>query len=402
MKFGYIVRRCLLLTLALASFFAISGCWSSVEINKRFFVNMIILDKAEQGIELTLAIPLTNRLIPGMVGGAGSGTGNKEAHMFIAKKARNIGEAYRKIQSDISRKISFGQVRVIVVGHELAAEGMSSVLDFLARDPTIHINVDLFVTQGKAKEITAVVPMSERFTTDILASFVEKNIVITTTAADFLKSNYVGGDIVVPMLVFKKPQAEMQKEKVPIWMGTGGAAIFKQGKMVGQLSTKEMRGGLWILGQLTDSEISVDSPTDGKSISLIIHHLHTRINPRRSGEAFTFTVRVKAEAEVISSESDIDLIDLEKLKTVQQILNAKVEERISQAIEKTKQFKSDAFGFGKYMDWQYPREWKQMKPQWRDLYSSVKIEVQSDVMVKRLGTTQQPARIILPNREGNK
>lgn len=399
---GYIVRRSLLLMLALASLLAISGCWSSVEINKRFFVNMIILDKAEQGIELTLAIPLTNRLIPGMVGGSSSGSGNKEPHMFITKKARNIGEAYRKIQSDISRKISFGQVRVIVVGNELAAEGMSSVLDFLARDPTIHINVDLFVTQGKAKEITAVVPMSERFTTDILASYVEQNIVITATAAEFLKSNYIGGDFVVPMLVFLKPQAEMQKEKVTIWMGTGGAAIFKQGKMVGKLSTKEMRGGLWILGQLKDSEISVESPTDGKSISFIIHHLHTRINPRRSGETFTFTVRVKAEAEVISSESNIDLKDLKMLKTVQQLLNGKVEKRILQAIEKTKQYKSDAFGFGKYIDWHYPQEWKRMKSQWHDLYSSVKIEVQSDVMIKRLGTTQQPVRVILPNSGGDK
>ncbi|EST53929.1 hypothetical protein T458_21350 [Brevibacillus panacihumi W25] len=53
----------------------LGGCWSSVEINDRAFVRMMVLDKSEEGIELTLSLPLPSRLIPGQSGGTGNQNG---------------------------------------------------------------------------------------------------------------------------------------------------------------------------------------------------------------------------------------------------------------------------------------------------------------------------------------
>lgn len=46
----------------------LAGCWSATELNNRAFVSVMILDSKNDEVELTLGIPLTNRLIPGQTG----------------------------------------------------------------------------------------------------------------------------------------------------------------------------------------------------------------------------------------------------------------------------------------------------------------------------------------------
>lgn len=386
------IERLVSFLIAMVSLFLLSGCWSSIELNERAFVQMILLDKSKEGIELTVALPLTNRLIPGMAGGTG---GRGEPHTFLTHSGTDISQAYRRIQTDLSRKISFGQTRIIVIGQELAEEGLEPILDFLAREPTFHINASLFVTSGNAKQVIKVPPIFERFTTDILGAYVELNNVVTTTIVDFLQANYRGGDIVIPLLVFEQKNIEEEKPKEQTWMGTDGAALFKKGKLVGRLSTGEMRAGLWILGQLKDAEITVASPTDGKDISFIINQAHTRIKPRITGETISIDIYNKADAGLISTDSNMDLRNLNHLKALEQSLNEKVNNAIIQAIDKTKEVQSDVFHFGQYVDWNYPRAWKRVRSHWRQLYSdSVKIDVHTEVDIKRLGTVRQAVHII--------
>ncbi|SFK72902.1 spore germination protein KC [Paenibacillus sp. 1_12] len=377
MKTIFVVLSLLLLT----------GCWSSVELNDRAFVRMMILDKAKSGIELSLDFSLPNRLIPGSAGGSGEQTG--KPYTYITETGIDISEAYRKIQSDLSRKISFGQTRVIVIGRQLAEQGIEPTLDFLAREPAMHINAYLFVTPGKAREIEAIAALFERFPSDILAAYGEKHVIIDTTVKDFLAANYSGGDMVVPMLRFGTKSIPSEKEKEQQWMGTSGAAIFKQGKMVSTLNTSEMRGGLWILGKLNNAEISVPSPTDGKPVSFMVQRADTRIKPRIKEDQVEIQIQSNAEAEVLSSNSNINLQDLKQLDKLEQSLNKTVKKRITSAVDKSRAVGSDAFQFGNYLDWHYPVKWKSIKPQWRDIYSSqMKLDVQTDVKILRLGTFQ--------------
>ncbi|MCU6796618.1 Ger(x)C family spore germination protein [Paenibacillus sp. WQ 127069] len=375
----------------LLSLFLLTGCWSSVELNDRDFVKMMVLDKAKSGIELSLDISLPNRLIPGMAGGSGEQAG--KPYTYINETGVDISEAYRKMQSDLSRKISFGQTRVIVIGRELAEEGIQPILDFIAREPTMHINAYLFVTPGRAKEIQSVAAIFERFPSDIAMAYAETHVTLDTTVKDFLAANYSGGDLVVPMLRFGTKRIESEKQKEQKWMGTSGAAIFKQGKMVNTLNTSEMRGGLWILGKLKNAEISIPSPTDRKNISFIVQRANTRINPRIKEDQIEMQIQSNAEAEVLSSSSNINLLDLKQLEKLEQSLSMEVKKRITSAIAKSRAANSDAFQLGNYIDWHYPVKWKSIKPHWRDLYSSnMKLEVQAHITIKRLGTYKQSVR----------
>lgn len=380
------------MSIGLLLLLVLSGCWNSIELNDRAFVKMIMIDKAESGMEVTLAFPLPNRLIPGQAGGSG-GQG-QNPFTYVSKKGRDIGEAYRFIQSDLSRKITFGQTTVIIIGSALAKEGIQPILEFVAREPRFHINAAVFVAPEKAQAIAAVPIVFERFPFDILVAYSKQHLTVQTTVKDSLMASFVGGDMLIPMLHFETKTIPTEKQSIMKWMGTDGAAIFKQGKMVAELNTNEMRGALWIQETIKDSEITVPSTKDGKDVSFIVKNNSTTIKPVVSGDQITMNIYTKADADLISSESDINFKDGKQRAILENDLARLVEDRMSKAITKSQGAGADVFQFGNHIDWNYPHKWSEIESQWRTIYAKrVKFNIQSRIVIKHLGTEKNPLRI---------
>ncbi|MED1785395.1 Ger(x)C family spore germination protein [Brevibacillus fortis] len=377
--------------------FFLTGCWSAVEINDRSFARMMFLDKSESGIELTLSLPLPNRLIPGLSGGSGELSG--APYTYVTKSGRDIEEAYRSIQADMPRRITFGQTGVIIIGKELAEEGITPILDFAAREPRFHINTILFVTPGKAKEVASIPIIIERFPADILLAYERDNVTISTTVNDVLMSTYYGGDTVLPMLKFEEKRIPSEKKQEQKWMENDGAAIFKQGKLVTVLSMDEMRGAMWILNQMKNAQISVHSPTDHKNVNYILNRIQTRIKPVIAGSQITMEIQTGAEASLISTESNVNLQDEKERLKLEQRLEAQVENRMSRAIAKTRKVGTDPFQFAAYLDWYYPKQWKAIASDWREYYrEKVIFTPKVDITIKRLGTVKKPIRVYSPGK----
>ncbi len=288
------IRKAVMLAVFSFPLLMLSGCWSSLELNERLFVRMLVVDKTEHGIELTLVFPLPNRLIPGTAEGTGQQEG--KAHSYITQAGADIGQAYRNIQANLTRRINFGQTRVIVVGRELAEEGVEPVLEFIGRNAPFYLNSKIYVTTEKAHDIATIATVSERFPSDVAAAFSRFRTTLDTASKDVLAANYNGGDVMLPLLRLSKIRIETEKEKEQMWVHPVGAAVLKEGKMVGTLTMKEMRGGLWILGKLKDAEITVQSPTDGKDVSFLIRNTHTRTKPKLTRGRILIQIETDADS----------------------------------------------------------------------------------------------------------
>jgi spore germination protein KC len=387
------IARTLFLTLVTVSVLLVqSGCWSAVELNERGFARMMLLDKTDKGIEMTLGFPLPNRM-----GGQQGGGGSEPAFTFVTKTSATLGDAYRQIQSDLPRRITFGQLRNIVIGRPYAEGGLESLVDFVARVPNIHINANLFVTEGRVKQFTEFPVTFEKFPTDILTRYAKDRVTVMTTLKDVLASLYHGGDFIAPMLVFGRQGATDEKSGGK-WMSTDGAALMQKGRLVDTLSSIETRGAMWITGDLNDAEFDVASPSDGKNISFLVNLSESRVKSKVHGDQIRIYIICKALAKVILTNSDIDLSNAYQLKRVEQALEKVLEERINMAVEKTRQVRTDAFQLGRSVEWRYPRQWKGIQPEWRRrLATDVKINPQIDIRVKWFGAVRKPEwnRIIL-------
>lgn len=366
-----------------------TGCWSTIELNDRAFARMLIFDKGKQGIELTVGFPLPNRMIPGMTSG---GQQKGEPYTFVTKEGIDVGQALRSIQVDLSRKITLGQTSIIVIGKGLAQEGIGPVLEFLAREPRVHINANMFVTEGKGTALTRIPSIFERFPVDILTAYVRQHETIDATIKDFLMADFTGGgDMVLPLLSFTPKAIQSEPGKIQDWMGVGGAAIFRQKKLEATVGLKEMRGALWILGQLENAEITITSPTDGQKVSFFVEHSRTKIKPAIENDRITIRIQSSGIARLLSSETNLNVEDPNQLKILESQLEAEARKRITSMINKTKEVKADAFHFGQTISWHYPKQWSTLRPRWNELYSNnqVTVSVNADIHIKYLGTEQQ-------------
>lgn len=387
------VHRGLITLLIILPLLFVSGCWSANEINDRSFVTVMLVDLAEDGqTELTLGFPLPNRMVSGIEGG---GATKGEPFSYVTKKGKNITEALSLITIDLSRPLTFGQTQIIVLGDKYAQQGITSILEFVERQPAFHLSANLFVTTGKAIMLKKTPMVFEQFLSQILTKYIKHHHTLDTTVKDAILTEYRGGDILLPMLNFKlQPEIEVNHPNKNRWMFVDGAAIISGNKMVSTLSKENLRGALWLSSQVHNSFITVPSPSDGKDISCFAQNISTDIKPVVKDGIISFSIKSKAEAFIVQSESTIDLRESEMLLKIQKKLNETVKSNIEEVINKTKKFKSDAFLMNYYLEWKYPKAWKQIEPRWKDYYStSLPIDISIDIDLNRTGGNYRSVKL---------
>ncbi|NRF96102.1 Ger(x)C family spore germination protein [Paenibacillus frigoriresistens] len=371
------------LLLLCSNLMLITGCWSRIEVNDRAFVTGMYIDRSDNGsYEVSLGFPLPNR----MAGGQSPGMptyGNP--YTILTKTAESIPVAIRKIRSDLTREITWGHCRVIVVGKQAAEYGIDSLLEFVAREPNFHTKSYLMVAPGKARDITKLTPVFERLPAEVLREFSNRKVTLDTNVKDFLEASTSGGDMIAGMLTTGQTEMLSEKGKESTWVGTDGAALFKKGKMIGTLDVIGMRAGLWLKGKMKSSQISLKSPSDGKTMSFIILSSKASIKPFIDGEKIGFHIKIEAEDDILSSESDIDLTDPKEIIRIQEQLSEQLKRRITRTLYKTQDMGADVFQFGRHLDWNYPKVWSKHKDGWHADYKMCTFIVDTNVQVKRIG-----------------
>ncbi len=379
------MKKGLIWLLVIHTFF-LSGCWSRVEVNDRAFVYGFFVDKTKDGkIELTLAFPLPNRLASTNVGGS-TPIGNPYAS--VSKKGTNLAEVYRKIQVDLPRTISWGHTRVVVVGEEMAKHGIEQILEFGIRDPTFNIRNSILVAPGKAKDVAHLTPVFERFPSEVIHEFTQKNNTINTTVKDFVETE--NGDMIVGLLTIGKEKMVNEKNNKSWGGGTGGMALFKNFKMVGKLNQRKGRGALWMKNRMENAGVSLASPTDKKPISLMVLKSNTKIRPAKN-QPYSFHILINAEDDVLESESNLNLTDPRMIRLLEKKAEGEIKSRIIEAFKASQRKKADVFQLGAYLSWYKPKVWKMAQKSWDSIYAEkVNVTIDVHLHIKRPGSEKNP------------
>lgn len=97
-------------------------------------------------------------VIPSKLGTSqqGGGDGKGQGYYVVTGKGENVTAAASNMQTKISRESFAGHRQVIVVGEQLAKQGLKPILDEYSRNPDVRLRTDIFVVKGgTAKELSA-------------------------------------------------------------------------------------------------------------------------------------------------------------------------------------------------------------------------------------------------------
>ncbi len=157
MRTGRTLRMFILALVALL-LFSCTGCWDRKELNQISVCTMIGFDRVvRNGKPLILMSVLSLKLNAGLTaGGAGVGGGitNTPSSLGVIDSAEGetAGDALRNMSLRSPRVIFLGHAEMVIVGEDLARDGIQQVIDFCDRNKDIRYQADVAVCQGSALE----------------------------------------------------------------------------------------------------------------------------------------------------------------------------------------------------------------------------------------------------------
>lgn len=163
-------RRSLLICVLILMQIFVTGCWSRRELNDLAIAVGIGIDKIGDQYQVSAQVVLPSQI-------AGSKGGSPQAPVNLYKATGNtVYEALRKITTVSPRKIYISHLRILVLGEDLAKEGINDVLDFMSRDTDTRNDYFIVVAKdAKAEDALKILTSLEKIPAVRLFSSLESS-----------------------------------------------------------------------------------------------------------------------------------------------------------------------------------------------------------------------------------
>ncbi|RJE83637.1 Ger(x)C family spore germination protein [Paenibacillus sp. 1011MAR3C5] len=390
----------------------LSGCWDRLEIDDRAVVLGVSIDEVDSEAKATreedevthvrgslpppkqgmvrvgvqIALPGQIPLGPGESGGMGGGNPNRTVWV-INVVGHSINDAFMNLQQQVSSRLFFGHLRIIVISEEVAKKDMSNINDYFRRNPEVRRMAWMMVSKGKAFELMNAAPRLERIPTLYLMSTLDNAIKMGKFPKDYIgqywsNSSKKGQEGFLPFVEIK------EQDNVEI----KGLAYFRGEKLVGITKPLEISGFLGLRGINPAgyrAVILLDSEDLSTSVMTNVTHRHSKINLSvKDGKPY-FQIRVELEANLDEKMSEsIALDDPATIAAIERKQEKGSVQFYQNIIKKTQSKGSDIFGFGEMVRAKKPGYWHQYigtKEKWQDMYKETTFDIEVAVRIRRIG-----------------
>lgn len=374
---------------AIAAIFA-SGCWGRIEVNDLAIVSMVGINRTADG-EMEV---LTNVVIPGRAGRGGE-QGDTQAgglsFVMLRGTGRTVMEAAKRIQMELPRRLFWAHARVILIGEELARDGVRPAIDFLTRHRELRMTNYVVVAKDGLTKVMANQTDLEQLPVEYIREISRSHIGTAVTVADWVRDLAAPGAEPIMgtvMLSPPPPGAPPAQSAAPKLVGT---ALFKGDKLVGYLDASATRGLLWLRAQMQIGTATVIVPKATGPTSIEWARSQVERTARLERGKVTIYVKAKVEGDVNEEQAKLDLSDPQTISLIETEFRKVIKQRMESALAKLRAAKTDAAGFGEVVHRQLPAVWKQVKRDWGTTgFDQVKVVIEVDARVRRTGLSSKP------------
>ena len=299
------MRRLAILAL-MTMLFALTGCGATTgEVENQAYALVLGIDRTEGGgIELTIRIPRIGH--PGDSSAEGEGMGSP--YLVLSAAGEDYAQALEHLQWAAARELNLSHVKLIVVSEALASgEIFPELISRVAETRHLYTTAGFVVCEDRARTFIEgqEIILGTRLSSEIAAMFrhyAAHGYIPRATFADLYyatRSCYSDPTGIWGFMdVREKPAAatitgdEDRLNAETLTASTRqylGAALFRDGRMVGRLNAGETLGLDLLTGRVDTFSFDVDGETC---------MLSTLTGPRR---------RVKADGDAVTVEADLSL-----------------------------------------------------------------------------------------------
>ncbi|MFB5673392.1 Ger(x)C family spore germination protein [Paenibacillus terreus] len=380
----------------------LGGCWDRTELNDLTLISALAFDTAENHqIRATVQFIIPqNQTGGGAAGGGPSGGGMAKRTSIRSETGINISDALSKLQRKLPRKMFWGQCKIFVFSEAVARKGIEKHLDYLIRFPQTRERSYVFVSKGDAAKALELFPLIENSSAQVLYELADLQVGMRVTVLQL--SLMLKGDsraAVLPMIhILPEIKSGEPFQTIPYMKGS---AVFKNDKMVGEISEKVTRGVMWLRNEIGEYTAVFESEGAEGRVSLKPLKANIRLIPEIEGDTWKMTVWIKTEGDIIENDTVIDPMNPKLLALMSRGFENAVRERVNLALHEIQhRHKTDILDFAKAFHRKYPKQWEKVKHHWDEQFTKVQVITKIDAKIIEPGLISSPGG--LPEEEVRK
>lgn len=382
------------------------GCWDAMELDELGITLIMGFDVEDEKVLLTAEViqPVSTQ--------NENGSGNKSSVKYIQGTGNNIFEAYRDITLKFDRRIFGAHTKVVIFGEDFAKRGLASHIDELIRErehrETAYI---LIAKEAKAYEVMGINVGLERipgvYILDTLSNIRNNPKTMDANFVEYFKNYFHEGHHPTTGIIERRnvrsidqtTEEETQKYSLSVL----GSAVFDDEILVGYLNGNDTKSLNFLLDKIIGGIITFPTPqampestlktnpTNEGLSSVVIINNKTKNDIEIVGGKVLLKTTVNLRGAVGEVVGNIDISMEENLKKMEEACSKAIEVGIKNAVKKVQdEFKLDIFGFGMIFHRKYPKEWKDVKEDWDEIFSEADFQVKVNTNIIRTGLMNTP------------
>ncbi|MEH7246849.1 Ger(x)C family spore germination protein [Neobacillus niacini] len=384
------MNKCMFAILILSLF--LTGCWDRRELNQLAIMLAMGFEKVEEEYQVFAQV-----VVPSEVSMKGS-TGSTKVTLYTAK-GETVYEAFRKMTKDSPRKIYPGHLQMLVIGEELAKEGMGEPIDLLLRDWELRPDFYVVVTKGTSpSEILNVTTNLESIPANKMFNSLKmsekswsgtKSITLDELITDLISE---GKQAVITGVQLKgNPKIGSSKKNVELVSPAASIqydhlAVFKGDKLAGWLTEEETISYSYVTDSVKTTVRRISCPEEGKATIAVVQSNSDVKGHIRKGNP-EVDINIKVEGNIGSVECKMNLNKLGTIDELEKIYEKEMLASINKTIDTLqKKYKTDIFGFGEAIHRSNPKEWNKIKDNWDEEFSNLTVNIKVDLKILNTGT----------------
>ncbi|MGN7407937.1 Ger(x)C family spore germination protein [Sporosarcina sp. SAFN-010] len=370
-----------------------TGCWSKNELNEFAIVVAVGIDKVDDEYEVTVQI-----VDPSEIASSRSNGGRTPVVLYHAKGG-TVFEAIRKLSTVTPRKPYFAHLGMMILGEELAKEGIVQALDVFNRDQEIRGNFLVVVSdQAPAKDILSILSPLEKIPANKMYNSLKNSSEVFATSSptrfdELLKDLGGKGKNTVLTTIRIRGNLEegssndnVEKTHPVANVHYTGMVVFKNGKMVGLLNEEESKGYSYIKDMVKSTVNIIVCPEEG-TITTEVTDSKTKVNGKMVKGEPRIELEVRSSQNVEEMDCPINLGEEKTIAELDKISSETLKEIVTNTLDTIQnRYEADVFGFGEAIHRADPKAWKKLEKDWEQLFPDLEVHVKVDVRTKGVGT----------------
>lgn len=290
----------------------------------------------------------------------------------------NISSAVDNVSESLSKKLFFGQNRIIVFGMDYAENYLFDSLDYLLRSSDSRSDVILCISSEKAKTVieskenNVLVPAQA--ISDLLEAGERSGTAVFITSNELL--NYYTdktSDVLLPVVEADENDASVI-----------GIAVFDGKRLVRILKNDECIGFMFLSNRIDEGLLTLEDKEFGK-ISVEIIKSKTKTKTCFENSKVIYNAEIKADIMLDEIENGLENPLSEKeIKAISRLAEEKIEKQCREAFYACTENKSDCLRIGESLAKNDGKAYKIASESWKDYLAEAELKIKVSCNVKKI------------------